>query len=877
MRLAQLLLLLSPVLQASSRPSRKTYDTHDYYVIHHNPAHGHSPQDSAAALGTEFVEQVGELKDHYLVRIEKSSASSLDRRSPEAGPGDAVVASFHNLKRSEEPIAHSVRSLLPQTLRQRTKRAPIPSFPELDEIQDSLDIHDPIFSSQWHIVNKEFPQHMMNVTGLWKEGVTGKGVISALVDDGLDYESEDLKVNFYAAGSYDFNDHEPLPKPKLWDDRHGTRCAGEIAAAKNDVCGVGLAYESKVAGLRILSGPISDADESAALNYGFQENAIYSCSWGPPDSGRDMEGPNLLIQKAVLNGINNGRGGKGSVFVFASGNGAGSGDACNFDGYTNSIYSVTVGAIDNQGLHPYYSEACAANMIVTYSSGSGKHISTTDVGQKTCSHQHGGTSAAAPLAVGVFALALDVRPDLTWRDIQHLCVYSAAIINPEDPDWEVTASGRPFSYKYGYGKLDAWAYVTMARTWNLVKPQVWMDIATVELRDAAMVGTEMTGGEPIVPEGVSSSTTVTQEMLEEWNFEKLEHITVQVWIRHTRRGDVEVELISPAGIKSVLASQRRFDSATTGFVGWKFMTLKHWDENPVGKWTVRVKDQNNTEKGYFLGWSMTMWGSAIDASLAEKFELTDEHLNLPPAGSEQTKHHPKPTAHLPDDHASQMGEATRPAFQDDKSGTETATGGPTSFPDAAEAGMFDNIERLMSNQLWLIGAFSVVILFAAGAGLFFWLRKRRARRARSAYAPLPGDTMPMRSLDPRGAPPAGSGVPGPGERSAGGTRELYDAFGVGSDEEDEGDADEHSALTGGAGRYGQNAAPATYHDGFLDDNGLTSARTTGAPYRDDVPDVAAAGATRAKAPSPHRAGSDGSGDGSWQDAAADHEAAPLRP
>jgi hypothetical protein len=37
---------------------------------------------------------------------------------------------------------------------------------------------------------------MMNVTGLWKEGVTGKGVISALLDDGLDYESDDLKANF---------------------------------------------------------------------------------------------------------------------------------------------------------------------------------------------------------------------------------------------------------------------------------------------------------------------------------------------------------------------------------------------------------------------------------------------------------------------------------------------------------------------------------------------------------------------------------------------------------------------------------------------------------------------------------------------------------
>lgn len=177
-----------------------------------------------------------------------------------------------------------------------------------------------------------------------------------------------------AEGSYDFNDHVPLPKPVLWDDHHGTRCAGEIAAAKNNVCGVGMAYESKVAGIRILSGPISDIDEAAALNLGFQKTALYSCSWGPPDDGKSMDGPSVLIQKAVLNGINNGRDGKGSIFVFASGNGAGSGDQCNFDGYTNSIYSVTVSAIDYKGQHPYYSEPCAANMIVTYSSGAGKHI-----------------------------------------------------------------------------------------------------------------------------------------------------------------------------------------------------------------------------------------------------------------------------------------------------------------------------------------------------------------------------------------------------------------------------------------------------------------------------------------------------------------------
>ena len=159
MRLAGFLLLLSLVLRASSsRPTKRSYDTHDYYVIHHNPVHGHSPVDSATALGAEFVEQVGELKDHYLIRIRKPTSSSSVHRLPEAAPEDPVVASFQDLKRREVPVANSVRSLLPQTLRQRVKRAPIPAFPELAEIQSSLDIHDPIFSSQWHIVNQENPE-----------------------------------------------------------------------------------------------------------------------------------------------------------------------------------------------------------------------------------------------------------------------------------------------------------------------------------------------------------------------------------------------------------------------------------------------------------------------------------------------------------------------------------------------------------------------------------------------------------------------------------------------------------------------------------------------------------------------------------------------
>lgn len=169
------------------------------------------------------------------------------------------------------------------------------------------------------------------------------------------------------------------------------------------------------------------------------------------------------------------------------------------------------------------------------------------------------------------------RPDLTWRDIQHLCVRSAQMVNPEDPDWETTAAGRPFSYKYGYGILDAYHYVTAAQSWQTVKPQAWFEIPAIQIAGGTMnILNEMTGGELIVPGGVRSSATVTKAMMDGENFEKLEHITIKVWISHTKRGDVEVELVSPNGIKSVLAAPRRSDSATTGYPGWTFMTVKHW-------------------------------------------------------------------------------------------------------------------------------------------------------------------------------------------------------------------------------------------------------------------------------------------------------------
>ena len=58
---------------------------------------------------------------------------------------------------------------------------------------------------------------------------------------------------------------------------HGTRCAGEVsAAADNGICGVGVAYNSKIAGIRMLDQPyMTDVIEAASMSYRPDINDIY--------------------------------------------------------------------------------------------------------------------------------------------------------------------------------------------------------------------------------------------------------------------------------------------------------------------------------------------------------------------------------------------------------------------------------------------------------------------------------------------------------------------------------------------------------------------------------------------------------------------------
>lgn len=245
---------------------------------------------------------------------------------------------------------------------------------------------DPLYSDQWYLENLAGGVDI-NVVPAWTDGYTGKNVTIAIVGDGVQYNHPDLSNQYMDTVSYDFIQHDgfPLPTPLL--DIHETVAAG-IAAATNDTnCGVGVAYDAKLAALRVnTEAPLNDTLVSQALSWAPETNYIYSNSWGPLDDGLRLQEPGPLTLAALQNGVTNGRLGKGSIYVWAAGNGLSDGgdvgrtiDNVNYDGYANSRFTIAVGSVNDMGVQTNYSEPGAAILITAPSgSSSTRNISTTD-------------------------------------------------------------------------------------------------------------------------------------------------------------------------------------------------------------------------------------------------------------------------------------------------------------------------------------------------------------------------------------------------------------------------------------------------------------------------------------------------------------------
>uniref|UniRef100_A0A8C6ZU05 Proprotein convertase subtilisin/kexin type 5 n=1 Tax=Nothoprocta perdicaria TaxID=30464 RepID=A0A8C6ZU05_NOTPE len=547
----------------------------------------------AAKYGYLNIGQIGTLKDYYHFYHSKTI-----KRSVLSSRGTHSFISM-------EPKVEWIQQ---QVVKRRIKRDYKPVGTQ------STYFNDPKWPSMWYMHCSDNTHHCqsdMNIVGAWKRGYTGKNVVVTILDDGIERNHPDLMQNYDSQASFDVNgnDFDPMPRYDASNEnKHGTRCAGEVAAtANNSHCTVGIAFNAKIGGVRMLDGDVTDMVEAKSLSLNPQHIHIYSASWGPDDDGKTVDGPASLARQAFENGIRMGRRGLGSVFVWASGNGGRSRDHCSCDGYTNSIYTISISSTAESGKKPWYLEECASTLATTYSSGESydRKIITTDLRQR-CTDSHTGTSASAPMAAGIIALALEANPFLTWRDIQHIIVRTSRAGHLNANDWKTNAAGYKVSHLYGFGLMDAEAMVLEAEKWTTVPPQH----VCVENTDRQI--------KTIRPDSVVRSIYKATGCSDNPNHHViyLEHVVVRITITHPRRGDLAIYLTSPSGTRSQLLANRLFDHSMEGFKNWEFMTTHCWSEKAAGDWILEICDtpsqlRNFKTPGKLKEWSLVLYGTSI--------------------------------------------------------------------------------------------------------------------------------------------------------------------------------------------------------------------------------------------------------------------------
>ncbi|HTJ79517.1 MAG TPA: S8 family serine peptidase [Rariglobus sp.] len=479
---------------------------------------------------------------------------------------------------------------------------------------------DTLFSQQWHLKNTGQQNGTagvdINVTPVWPT-LDGTGVSIGIVDNGLQITHPDLATNVASTGNHNWNDGNPSdPSPNVTTDYHGTSVAGLAAARDNGIGVVGVAPEATLYGLRLIALPETDQDDADAMAWKNDVIQIKNNSWGPPDGYPWILGDaGPLWQSAVKDGTATGRGGLGTIYVFASGNGKADGDQGTKDGYAGNVNVVPVGAITNKGVSAYFSEggphlvACApgdsstSGLVTTDLVGTNGYNdghTSSELSDANYTEDFNGTSAAAPIVSGVIALMLEANPHLGWRDVKEILLRSSTQLQPTDVGWVTRDGGQPSLPKikqhpfYGGGLVNAQAATALASTWTNLGAETILTAsssATQTIPDA--------GAAVIIPFDLSTGSTL-----------RVENVELTVNITHSYRGDLEIKLTSPDGTVSTFVSQTFYDDGSD-YPNWTFTSVRHWGVPSKGTWLLSIRDAAKGYTGQFVSATLKVHGVVI--------------------------------------------------------------------------------------------------------------------------------------------------------------------------------------------------------------------------------------------------------------------------
>ncbi len=331
--------------------------------------------------------------------------------------------------RTISPISNSV--LIKAENIEAIENSPMLEYAEPNAILTLQTVNDPRYGELWGLQNNSNDGFDVNAEAAWEITTGSEDVIVGVIDTGVDYTHPDLVNNMWVneaerdgqAGvdddgngyvddvyGYDFANKDGDP---MDDNRHGTHCAGTIAAEGNNSVGVvGVAHKAKIMAIKFLSGSGSGslADAVSSIDYATINGAhLTSNSWGGGGFNQAMVD---AIQRANDANI---------LFVAAAGNSNQDNDArASYPATYDVPNVVSVAAMNISGMKASFSSYGRTTVDLA---APGRNILSTVPGGGYESLS--GTSMATPHVSGAVVLLLAQELGLKAQEIRDRLVRTA--------------------------------------------------------------------------------------------------------------------------------------------------------------------------------------------------------------------------------------------------------------------------------------------------------------------------------------------------------------------------------------------------------------------------------------------------------------------